>query len=85
MPGQESFRCAVVVQGFVVDGIGSLQHYETTAKGTEENIGSIKTIIMMIHALVWPKTYTVEPPIMDPPTRGPLLIRDTLHGTIVYF
>ncbi len=25
---------------------------------------------------------TVEPPIMDPPTRGQPLIRDTLHGTI---
>ncbi len=27
-------------------------------------------------------TVTVKPPIMDPPTRGQPLIRDTLHGTI---
>ncbi len=42
-------------------------------------------VITIINVITQEDLYTVEPPIMDPPTRatrGQTLMRDTLHGTI---
>ncbi len=67
-----------VLSSWIVPGSA---HYETYYCGHE----LCQNCLIDWYGLKLIGLTTVEPPIMEPPTRGQPLIRDTLHGTVCTF